>query len=99
MFISFCVPYLLYLYQAVKFVVENGYLAVYLNESSTTVDNPILRISDDLCVAGIYLYLSTFPIGKKYILVSCFYIVDTVRYWWSICNIYASIGISCLFRY
>ncbi len=33
--------YLLYLYQAVKFVVENGYLAVYLNESSTTVDNPI----------------------------------------------------------
>ena len=74
LFISFCVPYLLYLYQAVKFVVENGYLAVYLNESSTTVDNPILRISDDLCVAGIYLYLSTFPIGKKYILVSCFYI-------------------------
>jgi len=65
LFISFCVPYLLYLYQAVKFVVENGYLAVYLNESSTTVDNPILRISDDLCVAGIYLYLSTFPIGKN----------------------------------
>ncbi len=74
LFMIFCVPYLLYLYQAVKFVVENGYVAVYLNESSTTVDNPILRISDDLCLVGIYLYLSTFPVGKKYVFVSCFYI-------------------------
>ena len=75
LFIVFCLPYLAYLYQAVLYVADNGYLSVYLNESETTVSNPFLRICDDLCVAGIYLYLSTFPIGKKYVFVVGFYFV------------------------
>lgn len=54
LFIAFTIPYLIYLYQAVKYVMENGYLAVYLNESATSVTNPFLRISDDFCIAGCF---------------------------------------------
>ena len=53
---------------------ENGYFAVYLNESATSVTNPFLRISDDFCIAGLFLYLSTFPSGKKYKFAIIFYI-------------------------
>jgi oligosaccharide repeat unit polymerase len=74
LFIAFTIPYLIYLYQAVKYVMENGYLAVYLNESATSVTNPFLRISDDFCIAGLFLYLSTFPSGKKYKFAIIFYI-------------------------
>ncbi|WP_294618711.1 O-antigen polysaccharide polymerase Wzy family protein [uncultured Bacteroides sp.] len=74
LFIVFAIPYLIYLYQAVKYVIDNGYLLVYLNESESTITNPILRISDDFCMAGLFLYLSTFPSGKKYKFVLSFYI-------------------------
>ena len=74
LFIVFTIPYLIYLYQAVRYVMENGYLAVYLNESATSVTNPFLRISDDFCIAGLFLYLSTFPSGKKYKFAIIFYI-------------------------
>lgn len=72
----FCValiPYTIRLYTIFEFVITHGYTAVYLQP---VINNPILSISDDICLLGLFLYFSTYPArGSTFYLLIFIYLI------------------------
>jgi hypothetical protein len=73
LFFAGLIPYSVRLYSIFQYILDNGYLARLQEEE--LVSNPILMISDDVCLLGAYLFFSTYPKGKLFYVVSLCYIV------------------------
>lgn len=73
-FYSFLIPYIMYLIDIFLYVTKNGYLSIYLLDEPI-ISNPILKISDDICLFGLFLYLSSYPKNKLYKFVIIFYFI------------------------
>lgn len=77
LFVLFFIPFTIYLYFMFVYVLDNGYLALFLQEDDI-ITNPILKLSDDMCLIGVSLYLSTYPNGKRYICVLLLFFLTVI---------------------
>lgn len=73
MFFIGLIPYSIRLYSVFQYILDNGYLARLQEEG--LISNPILQISDDVCLLGAYLFFAAYPKGKWFYLVSLCYMV------------------------
>ncbi|HEY5536040.1 MAG TPA: O-antigen polysaccharide polymerase Wzy [Ignavibacteria bacterium] len=74
MFIIAVIPYSLSILQQVLFVISNGYVALYSNKN-LIVQNPILRLSDDIYTMGIFLFFACYPTKKEIKIPMIIYII------------------------
>jgi hypothetical protein len=73
LFFAGLIPYSIRLYSVFQYILANGYLARLQEEE--LVSNPILKIGDDVCLFGAYLFFAAYPRGKWFYIVSLCYIV------------------------
>jgi hypothetical protein len=64
LFYGMLVPYFFRILTIVLHIYNHGYVSTYMSDE-TIISNPILGISDDVCMMGFYLFLATFPSIKE----------------------------------
>lgn len=74
MFLIAVIPYSISIIQQILFVISNGYVALFSNKS-LIVQNPILRLSDDIYKMGLFLFFACYPSKKEIKIPMIIYII------------------------
>jgi oligosaccharide repeat unit polymerase len=72
------IPFLIRNYFIFSYILNNSYRDIYVNGLGAALPNPILRISDDIFLFGVFIYYSTYPQGKLYYVITVLYLLSII---------------------